>query len=297
MASVPGSHFVATATGLPVKIFEVPHSSPPPPVPGSFNLEVWTGPASRVPHSPAPGYAGLAVVSDGGHKLSLISGNFAVSDNGTGSDTLNALGDHDTITGGGAGVQLDIYGDNDVAKGGGGNDTINVFGRDDVVTGGGGTDYIKVIGNDDTINGGDGRDAIVAVGSGDSIAGGGGADTITSLGNDNTIVAGSGADTINAIGWGDAITAGQQGSHSTALVNLLGGSDTFVDGPNTYSDTVVGFSQSAGDRIHLTGSDTAASALAHSTQINGGSDTLITLNDGSTILLKGISHISGNFFS
>jgi len=33
------------------------------------------------------------------------------------------------------------------------------------------------------------------------------------------------------------------------------------------------------------------------TEHNGGADTLITPNDGSTILLKGVSHFPSSFFS
>ena len=82
----------------------------------------------------------------------------------------------------------------------------------------------------------------------------------------------------------------------------VGSNETFVDGAltgsgNTYSDTVVGFNQAAGDRIHLTGTDTTAFAIAHTTQVNGGQDTLIALNDASTILLKGVTHIDAGFFS
>jgi hypothetical protein len=87
------------------------------------------------------------------------------------------------------------------------------------------------------------------------------------------------------------------GPGQNALINLTGGNMTIVDGPNTYSDTVVGFDQSAGDAIQLTGTDTSVYAVAHQTPENGGQDTLITLNDGSTILLKGVSHIDSTFFS
>jgi hypothetical protein len=59
---------------------------------------------------------------------------------------------------------------------------------------------------------------------------------------------------------------------------------------------VTGFVQSAGDRIHLT-TDTVSNALAHSTSVNGGQDTLITLSDGSTILLKSVASINSSFFS
>ena len=51
---------------------------------------------------------------------------------------------------------------------------------------------------------------------------------------------------------------------------------------------MVGFDQAAGDRIHLTGSDTVAVASATQGQ-QGGADTLITLGDGSTILLVGVT--------
>ena len=71
---------------------------------------------------------------------------------------------------------------------------------------------------------------------------------------------------------------------------------TLADAGKKFTDTVVGFDQAAGDRIHLT-SDTVANAVAHSAQVNAGADTLITLSDGSTILLKGVTHIDSSFFS
>jgi hypothetical protein len=58
----------------------------------------------------------------------------------------------------------------------------------------------------------------------------------------------------------------------------------------------VGFDQAAGDRIHLT-TDSVTNALAHSTSVNGGLDTLITLSNSSTILLKFVSHMGGSFYS
>ena len=47
--------------------------------------------------------------------------------------------------------------------------------------------------------------------------------------------------------------------------------------------------------IKLSGGNTAAFAVAH--QTNSGGDTLVTLNDGSTILLKGVTSVSTGFFS
>ncbi|HUC60989.1 MAG TPA: hypothetical protein VMF53_03455, partial [Alphaproteobacteria bacterium] len=72
---------------------------------------------------------------------------------------------------------------------------------------------------------------------------------------------------------------------------------TLTDGSNVYNDVVVGFSQSVGDTIHLTGDNTASYAVTNQQSQNGGQDTLIRLNDGSTILLKGVGSINASFFS
>jgi hypothetical protein len=80
------------------------------------------------------------------------------------------------------------------------------------------------------------------------------------------------------------------------LIEAAGSPFTFNDSSNLYADTVIGFDQGAGDRIHLT-TDTVWDALANSQLVNGGQDTLITLSDHSTILLKGVNSINSNFFS
>ena len=57
------------------------------------------------------------------------------------------------------------------------------------------------------------------------------------------------------------------------MLNFTGATNvTFVDGPNTYNDTITGFSQAAGDSIHLTGSDTSsyAGGARHSAEWRSG---------------------------
>jgi hypothetical protein len=82
----------------------------------------------------------------------------------------------------------------------------------------------------------------------------------------------------------------------TGFINLLSAANAlFLDQTGVYADTIANFSQPNGDRIQLT-TDTVANALAHSQQVNGGQDTLITLSDNSTILLKGVSSIDSSFF-
>lgn len=294
MATIPGSHFVATAPGQPVNVVETTTGTGlPPTVPGAFNLEVFVG---GIASTSAPGYQGLALLSPSGLQLDLISGAFAVTDNGTGNDTLNAFGANETIIGGSAGVTLNLFGHGETAQGGSGPDTINVFGSSDSVTGGTGNDTINVFGAHDTISAGTGNDAITVFGSSDSVTGGAGNDTVNFIGSSSQINQGTGSDTINVFGSTDTVTAGANAGANQGLVNFGGANMTFADGGNKFTDTVVGFDQAAGDRIHLT-SDTVADAVAHSTQVNAGADTLITLSDGSTILLKGVTHIDSSFFS
>jgi Ca2+-binding RTX toxin-like protein len=295
MATVPGSHFVVTAPGQPVNVVETMTGvGLPPTVPGAFNLEVFIGGAAS--SNVAPSYQGLAVLSPSGQELDLVSGTFAVTDNGAGNDTLSAFGANETIVGGAAGVTLNLFGNSETAQGGSGPDTINVFGTADSVTGGASNDSISVFAAQDTITAGSGSDTINVFASSDTINGGTGADLINVFQSSSQINQGTGSDTINVFGSSDTVTAGIATGANQGAVNLFGSNMTLADGGNKFSDTVVGFDQSAGDRIHLT-SDTVSNALAHSTQVNSGADTLITLSDGSTILLKGITHIDSTFFS
>ncbi len=348
MATIPGSQWQASASGLTVNVVQTTDGTLPAPIAGDFNLEIFISGSGGAPTTPAAGYQGLAVLSPSGLELDLISGAFAITDNGSGNDTLSAYGANETISGGAANVALNLFGNNEVANGGGGQDTINVFGNADTVNGNG-VDLINVFGTGDWVNGGSGNDTINVSGTGNFVAAGSGNDLINVLGSADTITAGTGNDTINlsgngfilaggsgnslinASGNGDIIAAGsgndtiavsgfddmvalgsgndtvfisgnsdtvQSGSNTganQAQINMSGTNMMLVDGPNQYADTVIGFDQGSGDRIHLT-TDTVANAVAHSTAVNGGADTLITLSDGSTLLLKGVTHIDSTFF-
>ena len=69
MASITGSQFFATDGGTPVvPAYTTDGSGLPAPTAGAFNLEVWTGPPGSAPTSPAPGYQGLAILSNGGEE-------------------------------------------------------------------------------------------------------------------------------------------------------------------------------------------------------------------------------------
>jgi hypothetical protein len=161
-----------------------------------------------------------------------------------------------------------------------------------------GDNIVNATGIYDTVTGGAGADTITASGWGDAVIAGSGLETISLLAGDDWLEQGSGQDTIGVSGNNDTVSAGAQGNGlNQALISVQGNWFTFVDGQATYADTVVGFDHARGDSIHLTGGDTPGDVLAHATQVNGGQDTLVALNDGSTILLKGVSHIDGSFFS
>ena len=257
---------------------------------------------------------GLAVLSPSGHELDLVYGAFAATDNGSG-DTLTAYGSNETITGSASGTTLNLVGNNDTAMGGGGPDTISVSGDFDWVYGGSGNSVIDVTGVYDTVTAGSGNDHINVTTSFDSVNGGSGNDTIDVAGYADTISAGSGAtelvnvtgafdlvnlgtgaDSATVTGAFDTVSSGLASGANQGLINLSGTAMTLSDGPNKYADTVVGFDHAAGDTIHLT-TDTVANAVANSAQVNSGADTLVTLSDGSTILLKGVTHIDSTFFS
>ena len=149
MATIPGSAYDATAPGFAVNVVETTDGTVPAPVAGQFNLEVFVG---FLANAPAVGYQGVAVLGPSGLELDLISGAFAVTDNGSGNDTLSAFGDNETIIGGAANVSLNLFGNNDVAIGGG-QDTISVVGNGDTVIGNG-DDLINVFGPGDFVTGG-----------------------------------------------------------------------------------------------------------------------------------------------
>jgi hypothetical protein len=95
----------------------------------------------------------------------------------------------------------------------------------------------------------------------------------------------------------DLLSGNQSATGSgNALIAFTGSNDTFLDSPGVYNDTIVGFSQAQGDRIHLT-TDTVANALMHTTLVDGGQDTMITLANTSTITLMGITHVDSTYFS
>src|SRR5215471_21578674 len=95
MASIPGGQYVFAQGGQQVNVVTSPDGQNlPPPVTGEFNLEVVTG--GVVPSAGlAPGYQGMAVLSDNGQTINMAYGDWSLQLNGdptviggTGSDTI-----------------------------------------------------------------------------------------------------------------------------------------------------------------------------------------------------------------
>jgi Ca2+-binding RTX toxin-like protein len=262
MATVPGAQFQPTT------------------IPGLPEIFFGSGSALGTPQ----------IVSPSGATIDLVGGSYAITDNGIDGDTISVFGGSNMATGGSAAAIITAVGDNNTVTGGSGGDTITAVGNNDSVTGGSGSSLINVVGTGETVTGGGGNDILNVFGSGDTVFGGAGADTIGLYGDSDMAKVGPGADTIIATGTADTVTAGS----GNAQIDAFGPQFTFHDSANLYNDTVVGFSQSAGDTIKIsdTGHTVASTAL-----VNGGADTLITLSDSSTILLKGVTHVDTGLFS
>jgi Ca2+-binding RTX toxin-like protein len=141
-----------------------------------------------------------------------------------------------------------------------------------------------------------------ALGAGDSLSFDGsneldGSFIINDGGSSGTIITSRLGDTVTFLGGdGNSVTAGHDAGANIDTFDFGSSTNTtMVDGPNIYDVTIDNFSQADGDRIHLTNSDTASFAIAHQTEAGG--NTVITLNDGSTIHLIGITSVDTTFFS
>jgi Glycosyl hydrolase family 12 len=165
------------------------------------------------------------------------------------------------------------------------------------ITGGPGTTTI-LGGIGDTISGSTGAGASTIVGAaGDTVTAGSGSDLINALAGSQAIFGGSGHATVWGGGSGDTITGGQGQlmvdiDHANYPGSVLIG-DNGVKGDTT----VTGFSQTAGDRLFFQNESSASiTSVVASAQTSGG-NTLITLPDGATMTLVGITKLDATFFA
>ena len=106
------------------------------------------------------------------------------------------------------------------------------------------------------------------------------------------IYAGAGNDTVQG-GAGPATIDGGSGDN---LIIAGSGGTLIADSGIAGYDTVVGFDTAHGDAITFAGQDAATIDHVVATATVSGGSTTITLPDGTTMTLVGITHIDSTFF-
>ena len=143
--------------------------------------------------------------------------------------------------------------------------------------------------NDDAIRGSLGDDRINGLGGGDTINGSAGDDEIKGQGGDDDLTGGDGNDSISG-GDGNDILLGSAGNDSLSGGS---GSDAFVFFGQVGNDIIEDFDRSAGDVLLIDSTLIVDGVGNPNVVINEiGGDTLLTLNDGSTIDLLGVTNFA-----
>ncbi len=172
----------------------------------------------------------------------------------------------------------------------GGNDTIFAGAGNDTVQGGLGDDVLRGNQDNDLLQGGDGNDSLRGSRGNDTLAGDAGADTLVGGTEDDVLFGAAGNDILRGSRDNDSL-AGQDGNDSLngGIGNdtLAGGSgadrfqfDQAVSGLNAGSDIILDFTPGE-DFIEVSGTSGTPLAL--------GQDTLVTFNNGDSLLVAGVT--------
>jgi hypothetical protein len=221
MASIAGSQFVFSAP-QPLNLTPTTDGSGlPPPIGGSFNLELITAPSGN--NFPIPrGYQGVALL-DNATTLTMLHGNYEVSD--TDSDG------RDTIIGGDGFDTVNVLVGNDLVILGSGNSTVFGAAGDTIEANGGGPRVTFTAGFSPITVSSVGGQITVRSGAEDTLTGGSVSTTFIGACGDR-ITTGPGSDRVNATANSEAITLGT----GHALVNVFGSNDTI--NPVAGNDTI-----------------------------------------------------------
>jgi Ca2+-binding RTX toxin-like protein len=217
-----------------------------------------------------------------------------------GNDTLEGGTGNDTISGGAGADNIKGDAGNDSIDGGTGNDTIDGGDGNDTIHAGDGADQIKGSGGNDLIYAGDGNDTINAKDGNDTVYGEAGNDSIETAADGGTAYGGSGNDTIkggsgnlNASGGADDhfINSGAgndrlEGGTGNDTVTTGSGKDTVIFSDGDGNDVITDFSDIL-DKLEITSNGITSYSDVQARMTNIAGDTRITLDDGSTITIKG----------
>ena len=242
------------------------------------------------------GGSGTVVAGQGNNLIgTATTGGAANIIAGNGNNTIVAASGNNTIAAGVGHNQILIVGGNNVANvagastvfGGAGSDTVGAFGSGAMVVGGTGHMTAVNVGSNNTIIGGAG---------GGLLSGGSGSQTLSGAASTgaNTFIAGSGSTLIGAGVGNDTVISGT--GQSTVFggggANLYATFSSHSAGSTTY---IADFSFGAGDRLTVQGFGMTNQQLAQSATVSGG-DTIITLPDGTRIILAGVTNVNSSFF-
>ena len=212
-----------------------------------------------------------------------------VIDGRAGNDSIYGRGGHDTLIGGSGRDRLFGEDGDDVLRGGTGNDRLDggsghdrLFGEDgdDVLKGGSGNDHLDGGSGRDRLFGEDGDDVLRGGADNDRLDGGSGHDRLFGDDGADVLLGGAGNDRLDGGAGNDRLSGGE-------------GRDVFVFRGTFGHDVITDFETSSIgrttiDRINLLEAGLAnyQELLSKMTQV--GNDTLITVDEGSSIRLKGV---------
>lgn len=210
---------------------------------------------------------------------------------GLGTEFIDASAGSQTVYGGQGGNETIWGGTYDTIQAEGGNELVGGVKFDTLIGGWGTIDLSGWLGNQ-LVEGGSGGNDTLTGGPNDTIYGGASTDFIDATAGSQGIYEGSGAETI----WGGASDTVSGGTGSV-LVGLGSSNPNQTLDPiaSGQHDTVSGFSQANGDRIHLPSGVNESTVIATAT-VSGGNMTL-TWASGSTTVLQGVTSIDGSYFA
>lgn len=206
-----------------------------------------------------------------------VSGAGIGTDGFTGIEAFRFGAGDDVVTGGNGDEVFDGGAGNDTLKGGAGDDRLAGAGGNDAIDGGSGDDVVAGGAGDDGLKGGSGND---------TVDGGEGADSIDAGSGDDVIMAGAGDDVVDGGSGGDRI----EGGAGNDLLTGGSGHDVFAFAAGFGKDTVSDFKTTGSSSDVLEFDDAVfadfAAAIAAAAQI--GSDTVFTVDAGTSLTLKGV---------
>lgn len=234
---------------------------------------------------------GAGVINDDGYGNSET---LNVTSNG-GRLELEGTGYKDRLTGSADDERFIPLGGDDYANGGGGRDLVRYdrYGADYVnanlgtgkATGSwNGETFTQTLKNMEDLRGTrDGNDTLTGNGKGNEIRGGGGDDRLLGKGGSDDLRGQDGDDFLNGANGKDMLNGG----FGDDILVGGGGADAFLFDGSVFegSDTIRDFRNGA-DVLQISGSGFADLKIQ---KANGGSDTRITLDSGTEILLEGVS--------